>query len=418
MDVKKKGDVKRINFTVKNLKALAAPTDEKQVYYSDNDNHCLRISVGRAGTKAFVFYKKVDGVPRRKEIGRFPDMTIEQARGKVGELLSRIGKGENPFDEGLKAREDLTVQDLFDKYIDGHAKEKSKTWEVMKKDFERNCGAVKARKAVQVSEEDASRLHTNLSEDRGPYTANRTVQLLRAVFNYATKKRVFELRNPFTGVNMAKETARKRVLTDDEVRNLFVALEEADALEEVPEKRYLKDFVMLCLLTGARKSNVLAMRFCDVDKKEQTWTIGAAETKTDEEYVVALGPTELQIIERREKLLEDGFVFPGTGKTGHIVEPKRAWTTVREAAKIEDVTLHDLRRSLGSALANANVNIALVQGALNHKDIKTTMTHYALTNKSAEREAKEAVHDKWLSGGKKKPDKKSDNVVQFKREST
>ncbi len=106
-------------------------------------------------------------------------------------------------------------------------------------------------------------------------------------------------------------------------------------------------------------------------------------------------------------------MFPGDGKAGHIVEPKRAWTSLRmivlgdrsdkgkklRALKLkteEGFTLHDLRRSLGAALANSNVNVALIKGALNHKDAKTTLKHYAHSNKQAEREVKQMVQAEWF----------------------
>ena len=66
-------------FTKKAIASVAATIGAKQVYYSDTQTKYLRLSVGKAGTKTFIFYKKIEGIPRRLELGRFPDMTIEQA---------------------------------------------------------------------------------------------------------------------------------------------------------------------------------------------------------------------------------------------------------------------------------------------------------------------------------------------------
>lgn len=77
---------------------------------------------------------------------------------------------------------------------------------------------------------------------------------------------------------------------------------------------------------------------------------------------------------------------------------------IRKKAGIEDVTIHDLRRSLGAALASAsaNVDVALIKGSLNHRDLKTTMKHYAFSNKDAERAVKQRVHKKWMDGKSKR----------------
>lgn len=379
-------------FTKKAIDDLKPPTKAKQVYYSDTEARYLRLSVGRSGNKSFVFYKKVEGVPRRLELGRYPDTSIEQARGKVGGLLSRLALGENPFDEGLKARAANTVEDLFNEYIERHAKIKCRTWEEMRRNFGRYVPiSFRKRKAMQVTSTQARQLHSDLLKEKGLYTANRTVQLLRAVYNKAAKYGFFDGRNPFADVELAEEEQRERFLSDEEVKRLFSVLPLAE--------QDIQDFIYLSILTGARKANVLSMRFEDVDFGSWTWTIGSKETKTKKKYVIALGGREIEILNRRSEVVGGPFVFPGTGKTGHLVDPKKAWTTIRANARLGDCTIHDLRRSLAAALANANVNVALIKGAMNHKDVKTTLKHYALSSKDAERSAKQNVHSKWFGTG-------------------
>lgn len=75
---------------------------------------------------------------------------------------------------------------------------------------------------------------------------------------------------------------------------------------------------------------------------------------------------------------------------------KKSWTRFRKEIELQDVTIHDLRRSLGSGMASNNVNIALIKDALHHKDMKTTIAVYALTRKDAVGDAKESVHSDWF----------------------
>jgi|GEM_PF-1700322 len=85
------------------------------------------------------------------------------------------------FDEGIKAREEKTVEDLFNEYIDRHAKKKRKTWQVMQKDFARTVPmTLRKRKTMQISSTAARDFHSRLTKERGPYAGNRAVQLLRA----------------------------------------------------------------------------------------------------------------------------------------------------------------------------------------------------------------------------------------------
>jgi len=67
-----------------------------------------------------------------------------------------------------------------------------------------------------------------------------------------------------------------------------------------------------------------------------------------------------------------GYVFPGVGKTGHIVEPKKAWVRVLEKSKIRDLRMHDLRHVFGSYLAAIGANQFVIRDALGHKDISSS----------------------------------------------
>ena len=117
---------REMNLTIKAIDKVALPEPGKHVYYSDTREKCLRLSVGSTGAKSFVFYKKVDGYPRRMTLGLFPDMSIERARTKVAELKMRLQNGDNPFDAGVKSRAEQTVDDLFVDYLENHAKRKTK----------------------------------------------------------------------------------------------------------------------------------------------------------------------------------------------------------------------------------------------------------------------------------------------------
>ncbi|HEY9871681.1 MAG TPA: tyrosine-type recombinase/integrase [Candidatus Obscuribacterales bacterium] len=115
--------------------------------------------------------------------------------------------------------------------------------------------------------------------------------------------------------------------------------------------------------------------------------------KNLQSLTLALSPAEIEILKRRKKVVEGEYVFPGNGRTGHYVEPKRAWARLLKRAGIKDLHIHDLRRSLASFMANAGADVTLIKGALNHKDIKTTINVYVRTAKSAELNARTKAHE-------------------------
>jgi integrase len=255
-------------------------------------------------------------------------------------------------------------------------------------------------------------IHGSIGTERGEYAANRAVQLARAVYNKAKIWKLFVGENPFASITLFTETPRNRFLTQDETTALLGRLLSHPNAD-------LRDFGVIALFTGARKANVLAMQWCELNltEKAATWTIPSSKTKNSSAQVIPLGPSEVSILSERllratEEAATKGaviseFVFPGSGKSGHCVDLKRSWTKLREELDLTDITIHDLRRSLASAMASRNIEPQVIRKALNHKDLKTTMSVYALVNGQAERDARSAVHDDWLeNAGLKKAESK------------
>src|SRR5258706_153416 len=94
--VARQKDRRKFGFTKKLLDKLALPTNNQRAYFYDESTRGLALAVTPAGRKVFVLYRKVAGRPERITIGPYPDLTIEQARGKAAELNGAIARGENP----------------------------------------------------------------------------------------------------------------------------------------------------------------------------------------------------------------------------------------------------------------------------------------------------------------------------------
>jgi integrase len=327
----------------------------------------------------------------QKFLGYYPEMKIEQARVKASELNTVFGNGRNPFDEAAAAKQEPTLRDLFDAYLDQHMK-KRKTADETTRCFERWFSILAKRKASAISHHDAEKLHGDIAASRGEYAANRAVQLGRAVYNFAKKTKLYLGENPLTGITLFDEEPRDRFLSDEEAIKVMSAL----ATETNAD---LRDFVLLDLCTGVRKANVLEMEWTNVNFDLARWTI--PDTKNGTKQLIPLSVLELAVLQHRKNQQEadrskSPFVFPGTGASGHLMDLKRSWTTFRKRIGIEDVTIHDLRRSLASAMASRNVNVALIKSALHHKDMKTTLNAYAHAGKTAELEARELAVNPWL----------------------
>lgn len=371
----------RLVFTKAALEEIPIPELGRRARLYDLKTRGLLIDVTASGTKTFYVRRKVNGRSGWHRIGRYPDLSIEQARRLAGQINADIAQGRDPEQEAQKQK--LTLGEMFEMYIQRHASKAAKTHKALEQDFQRYLKKFKSRGLSSISNQEVEQMHQGLGEKNGIYAANRTVELLRAVYNKAILWKLFDGSNPAVGITLFKETSRERFLSTEEVQRLFAAL-----YSEPNED--LRDFVWLSLLTGARKSNILSMRWQDVDLTAKTWLI--PETKNGSGQLVPLSNREISLLDERRKRIGGDFVFPSTANSGHLEDPRRAWSSLLGRAQINDCTLHDLRRNLGSWMASENVNVALIKSALNHKDIKTTIAVYARTAKRAELKAKMAAH--------------------------
>lgn len=348
------------------------------MYFHDTAVRGLAVRVSSAGSKAFVLYRKIAGKPERITIGPFPDMSIEQARGRASELNGKIAAGKNPAAEKREIRDEMTLRELFNQFGLFHGQGK-KSWPEMKRVFNVYLKPLHLRKISAIKKLDVIALHKRVAHNHGPFMANRAIELLSSMFNRAADWG-WQGSNP-AKVSMPKEAKRDRFLLREELSAFFHAV-------DAEPNETIRDFLYVSLLTGGRRGNVQAMSWLQLDFNLKLWTISAADAKGDETIAIPLLPQVLEILKRRKKTATSEWVFPGSGRTGHLVEPKTAWKRILKAAGLSDLRLHDLRRTLGSWQAITGSSLLIIGKSLGHKNASSTQIYARLSN-AAVRESME-----------------------------
>jgi integrase len=381
----------RINFTKDKLNALPLPEPGKRVTYLDERTPGLTLRVTDRGAKTFAVYRWVDNTATRVTIGKFPQVTVEQARKRAQEINGDFARGENPNEVKKKAKAELTFGSLFEKFMDEHAKLHKKSWTGDQSQYDLYLkDRWSSRRASSITKSDCRELHSEISvkvsearknedgtkkkgkpEQGGIYVANRVLALIRTIYNWGLKNEVITWPNPATGITMNKEKSRERRLFSHELPAFF------KALAEEPNEA-IRDYILLSLLTGARRSNVLEMKWEEISFDRAIWTI--PETKNGDGQEVPLVEKALEILKSREKDSTSPYVFPSTGKAGHLVEPKGGWKRILSKSGLTGVRLHDLRRTLGSWQVDTGASIVIVGKTLNHKSQATTAIYARLDN--------------------------------------
>jgi integrase len=382
---------KKFNFTKAALDSLPLPASGQRATYHDAKTNGLQIRVTSNGVKTFSMFRRVkNGDPERVTLGRYPDISVEEARKKAARINALIAEGINPNSDARALKTETTLQELFDEFLK-HRRNKRGAYlsEKTKRSYRYDFGLYLAkwsnRQLSKFKDTDFVKLHTEIGKEH-PVTANRVIALASSLFGYAAERKLFKGVNPAQGIKKFPENERDRFLRTDELPAFFAALAEEP-------NDILRDYFLISLLTGARRSNVQEMQWSQIHFERGEWRIPT--TKNGEPQTVTLTPEAIEILRTRQGC-DPIWVFPGTGATGHLVEPKKAWKRVLERAGIADLRIHDLRRTLGTWQTKMGASLAIVGKSLNHKSHSTTAI-YARLDLDPVRESVERATDAILT---------------------
>jgi integrase len=424
----------------------------------------LAVRITDTGAISFYVIKRAGQGMAWVKVGAFPDMTIEQARRAAERTLGEFAHGRNPAHSKRAARAQMTLGDALEEYMRRHVVAKGKKrGDDLRQMWERCLGELpdaprkkhartrtkhpagvnwQQRKIGAVTRDDVAALHVAIGKTT-PIVANRVVELGSAIYGKLRAWGIYSGENPFASIEPFSERKRDRFLQRGELPRFFAALA-ADNSDD------FREFIILALLTGARRGNVLAMRWADIDDERAVWKIPAGDAKAGESIDVALVAEAMAILETRRERQRKAkaitpFVFPAPSVAGHMTPPKKRWAALfdrieltelasriaaaggefvwkndgtesleravvrarsvadamkigRTGARLDDLRLHDLRRSLGSWQTILGASLPIVGRSLGHRSPSATAI-YARLNIDPVRESVERATSAMLVAG-------------------
>lgn len=431
--MKSRSKTQRLEFTSRRqLEQLPLPAARSAVIY-DAISPKLALVIRASGARTFyaIIWSNLRSRTEWLKLGAVKDLSVDQARKEVSKIVGRFAAGEDPAhmrrDARRQKREEMTLGDGFKAYVADRKARKMKSIGDAEHVWTRCLGAPpqgpfankrtqrskhpkgvnwENRKLSEITHEDILRLHAALSET--PNAANRVVGLISVIYNH------LRLPNPATGIRHFKVQERSRFLRKEELPSFYTALA-ADKDED------FRDFVNLSLLTGARRANVLGMRFQDIDFSLATLTIPDAQSKNGEEQAIPLLPQAMEILIRRRDgakrpaengsgelkapaaAIRDGvYVFPASSKSGHMTPPAKKWRALLQRANLSNLRLHDLRRSMGSWQAIMGASLPIIGRSLSHRSTAATRL-YARLSVDPVRESMQRAAAAMMTAGEVKP---------------
>ena len=213
-----------------------------------------------------------------------------------------------------------------------------------------------------------------------PGNANHALDLLCGIMNFAIARGHINT-NPARVVERNPRRALTRFLSRQEVARLHRVLDS----QTRDSRREQAEIIRLLLLTGCRRSEILRLRWSEVDRDR----LVLADGKTGPR-IVPLNTQARCVLERRPRG-ESPFVFPSPRDPARPRSRNLAfWYRARREASIEDVRLHDLRHTHASHAVMNGVPVPVVSRLLGHSDVRTTLRYAHLGDRQIE-EAAERV---------------------------
>jgi integrase len=322
-----------------------------------------------------------------KTIGPYPTVTREMAIDQCNLFVANLVKFGDLVPPKPQQAASCTVKEAFDLYLSKYSYCK-KYWKYIQTFSDREISGL--------SREEIQNLHQQI---KSPVMANRTIRIFCAAINNAIRENLYIGINPAEKIHMNRETPRQRYLMPSEAPAVIKYLYQMR--NKGNTQRNAADALLLMLFTWQRKSNVMSMRWNEIDETG-TWTIPADKAKARKDIVIPLSAEAIEIIDQRKDNGSE-YVFPNPrNPAGHIADIKNSWKRVQRDCGLQDFHIHDLRHTGATYALRSGADITTVSAGLAHASVSFTAKVYAHVMLESKKEAARGAIDAMMGKRKKK----------------
>ena len=314
--------------------------------------------------------------------------TPDTARQEAKRMLGEIAAGKNLAVVREQQRSVLSFADVVDQFLEEHGnKVQRRTVTEYERLLRRHAVPALGDRPIDAIDRAAvAKLHHSLAAT--PRQANLLLSVLSKLMGWAAKRGLLPSEaNPCRGIDRYKENKRERFLSAAELSRLGKALREAE--QEKTLSPYAIAAIRLLLLTGARKGEILSLRWDYVDAENRQLRLPRSKTGQKSIYLTTAVADILQSLPR---VKGNPFVIVGEKPGAHLVNLQKPWDRIRARAGLEDVRLHDLRHSYASVGATSGLSLLFVGKLLGHTQASTTQ-RYAHLAEDPVRQAGEQISE-------------------------
>jgi integrase len=373
-----------MKLTAKSVATLAAPAGKTDAFIWDTDMPGFGIRV-RGDSRRWVIQYRIGSQQRRESLGDVRKVRLDAARKIARQRFASIELGVDPVAEKATAATRLTFAAVAAMYLDFKKPLlRPSSFAAAKRYFTVHCAPFSTRPLEGIQRVDVAARLQELGKVHGRVAAARARANLSALFSWAMREGLVEA-NPVVATNnpAAGISSRERVLDSAEIQRIWNACGDDD----------FGAIVRLLLLTGQRRNEIADLRWSEVDLDSALITLPTARTKNKRQHAVPLSIPALAILQSRPHAADRDLIF-GAGDRGFTSwsNSKRAFDSV--VGELPPWTLHDLRRSVATGMADIDVDPHVIEAVINHASGSKRGVAGIYNRSSYERQKRLAL-DRW-----------------------
>lgn len=378
-------------FTDRWLQSPSLTPSQGRAEFADGLCPGLHLRVTAHGTRTFSVLFRTDGRLTRRTIGRYPRVSLSNARAAVLSHLRAANDQVGAREPRLLAPASITYEELVESYFEKHLRPNTRTSDSIRAGLRRPLmHPFFQRDAASITKREIIGLCDGLMADGKPQAAVHHLRFLKMLFNWAVGRDLIPA-SPCQGLKPpARVVERDRILSDNEIAAIW------QATFELPTP--YGDMYRMFFLTGQRRTEVSTMHFGEICG--DVWTIPREKVKKDRPHTVPLTKSAQRILSKlapMPRFTDEGFVFSTDGggtASSSFAQRKRQLDQLSDTS---GWTIHDIRRTVRSKLAELGVPREVARKVLNHEDSKVDRIYNRHEYLAEKREALERWEKMLLS---------------------
>ncbi len=359
-----------------------------QAFIRDVELKGFAVRITASGAKSFILEKRIDGKVKRLTLGRYPELTVEQARKEAHKLLGYIAAGRNPpAEKKYKSLQGTSLEQAFNDFITVRKNLKARTLY----DYQRVMKVAfvdwQDKAMLDISKDMVAKRHSKVGAEHGEAYANLSMRFLRALFNFAIAQyedgsgNAILRENPVMRLTQTRAwyrvDRRQTVIKPHQLAPWYQAVItlKQDAISK--QSALVSDYLLFLLFTGLRRQEAATLKWSDIDLDDRSFTL--TDTKNREPLTLPLTDFISNLLESRKAATDSEYVFAGDGRAGYLIEPRRQVKKVIELSGVS-FTLHDLRRTFITVAESIDISAYALKRLVNHKMTNDVTAGYIVSD--------------------------------------